>query len=79
LIGFGFSPILKDAVGADNGDGDTHRSELVPKPAPLILILDFTAFKLERLKQSLKLHGYVYFLFLICVLNKLFSQFLFFI
>jgi hypothetical protein len=63
-FGFGFSPILKDGVGAGNGDIDTH-PEPVPEPAPHILKLDFTSFKLEILKQFLKLHLYIYFLSLI--------------
>jgi hypothetical protein len=54
---FGFFRILKDEVGADNEDIDTHL-KLVPKLIPLILKLDFTSFKLEILNQSLKLHSY---------------------
>jgi hypothetical protein len=42
---FGFFRILKDEVGADNEDIDTHL-KLVPKLIPLILKLDFTSFKL---------------------------------
>jgi hypothetical protein len=48
-FGFEFSPILKDGVGASNENIDTH-PEPVPEPAPLILKLDFTFFKLEILK-----------------------------
>jgi hypothetical protein len=64
LIGFGFFPISKDGVGAGNEDIDIH-PEPVPEPAPHILKLDFTSFKLEILKQFLKLHLYIYFLSLI--------------
>jgi hypothetical protein len=59
-FGFEFSPISKDGVGAGNGDIDTH-----PEPAPHILKLDFTSFKLGILKQFFKLHLYIYFLSLI--------------
>ena len=71
--GFGFSPISKDGVGAGNGDIDTHPVP-VPEPAPLILKLDFTSFKLEILKQSLKLHSYVYFfIFNLSIKQTIFS------
>jgi hypothetical protein len=51
-FGFGFFPISKDGVGAGNEDIDT-----VPEPAPHILKLDFTFFKLEILKNFL---NYIY-------------------
>jgi hypothetical protein len=52
---FGFSPILKYGFGSGNGDIDTY-PEPVLESAPLILKLNFTFFKLETLKESLKLH-----------------------
>jgi hypothetical protein len=51
-------------VETGNVDIDIH-PELIPEPAPFILKLNFTSFKLETFKQSLKLHSFVYSLFLI--------------
>jgi hypothetical protein len=42
LTEFEFSPILKDGVGAGNGDINSH-PESVPEPTSHILKLDFTS------------------------------------
>jgi hypothetical protein len=52
-FGFGFSPILKDEVEVVNEDIDTHLEHIY---IYIRFILDFTYFKLETFKKSLKLH-----------------------
>jgi hypothetical protein len=61
LIGFEFFPISKEGVETGNRDIDTHPKPVF-EPAPLILKLYSTSFKSEIIKQSLKLHSFIFYL-----------------